>query len=99
MAATKTVAQRSSVRNSGTEDNVSELRFNIVRTPIIPRNGVATLYGYGIGMRVDRGHLILDDGIGNERRHGRFARVNHGIRRIVVIGADGMISLAALRWL
>jgi CRISPR-associated protein Cas1 len=99
MAATKTVAQRSSVRNSGTEDNVSELRFNIVRTPIIPRNGVVTLYGYGIGVRVERGHLILDDRIGNERRQGRFARVNHGVRRVVVIGADGNVSLAALRWL
>jgi CRISPR-associated protein Cas1 len=48
---------------------------------------------------VERGHLILDDGIGDERRQGRFARVNHGIRRVVVIGPDGNVSLAALRWL
>jgi hypothetical protein len=26
-------------------------------------------------------------------------RVRHGLRRLVVIGADGMVSLAALRWL
>ncbi len=29
----------------------------------------------------------------------RFPRVRHGIRRLVVIGSDGMVSLAALRWL
>ncbi len=49
-------------------------------------------------MCVDRGHLTLEDGIGN-RVKGRFARVRHGIRRLVVIGSDGMVSLAALRWL
>jgi CRISPR-associated endonuclease Cas1 len=49
-------------------------------------------------VRVERGHLILEDGIG-KRVRGRFARVRHGIRRLVVIGSDGMVSLAALRWL
>src|SRR5438132_10243699 len=66
---------------------------------IPPRSGVITLFGYGIRVRVDRGHLILDDGIGTARRHARFPRVGHGLRRLVVIGADGMVSLAALRWL
>jgi CRISPR-associated endonuclease Cas1 len=41
---------------------------------------------------------MLEDGIGNRVR-GRFARVRHGLRRLVVIGSDGMVSLAALRWL
>ena len=66
---------------------------------ISPRHGVVTLYGYGTAARVDRGHLILEDGIGPIRRHGRFPRVGHGLKRIVAIGSDGMISLAALRWL
>jgi hypothetical protein len=30
---------------------------------------------------------------------GRFARVAHGLRRVVCVGYDGMVSLAALRWL
>ena len=67
--------------------------------PILPRQGVVTLCGYGIQARVDRGHLLLEDGIGADRRHARFARVGHGISRLVVIGSDGMVSLAALRWL
>src|SRR5256712_2080165 len=66
---------------------------------IAPNHGVATLFGYGIQARVDRGHLILEDGIANDRRQARFPRVGHGLRRLVVIGSDGMVSLAALRWL
>jgi len=58
-----------------------------------------TLYGYGIGVRVDRGHLILEDGIGPRRRLGRFARIGHGLKRLAVIGSDGAVSLAAMRWL
>ncbi|HXY14767.1 MAG TPA: CRISPR-associated endonuclease Cas1 [Terriglobales bacterium] len=66
---------------------------------LVPRYGVVTLFGYGIQVRVDRGHLLLDDGIGADRRHFRLPRVGHGLRRLVVIGADGHVSLAALRWL
>ena len=69
------------------------------QTDIQPRQGVVTLFGYGTSVRVDRGHLVLEDGIANNRRQGRFPRVGHGLRRVVVIGADGMVSLAALRWL
>lgn len=64
-----------------------------------PRHGVITLYGYGINIRVDRGHLLFEDGIGSERRRARLPRVGHGLNRLVVIGADGLVSLAALRWL
>lgn len=66
---------------------------------LVPRHGVVTLFGYGIQVRVDRGHLILDDGIGAERHQTRLPRVGHGLKRLVVIGSDGMVSLAALRWL
>jgi CRISPR-associated endonuclease Cas1 len=68
-------------------------------TAISPRHGVVTLFGYGIRVQVQRGHLILEDGIGPDRRKGRLPRVGHALRRLVVVGADGMVSLAALRWL
>jgi CRISPR-associated protein Cas1 len=61
--------------------------------------GVITLFGYGIRVQVERGHLVLEDGIGPNRRQARFSRVGHGLRRLIVIGSDGMITLAALRWL
>ncbi len=66
---------------------------------LVPRHGVVTLAGYGINARVDRGHLLLQDGIGVDRRQARLPRVGHGLKRLVVIGSDGMVSLAALRWL
>src|SRR5713226_8464426 len=66
---------------------------------LMPLHGVLTVFGYGANIHVDRGHLLVEDGIGTERRRFRFPRVGHGLRRLVVIGADGAVSLAALRWL
>lgn len=85
MAATQTVPHLPQSRNS--------------RESVTPRHGVVTLFGYGIKVRVERGHLIFEDGIGPVRRDGRIPRVGHALRRLVVIGSDGMVSLAALRWL
>ena len=50
-----------------------------------PRHGVVTLFGYGISVRVNRGHLVLQDGIGPSHREARFSRVGHGLKRLVVI--------------
>lgn len=86
MAASKTLSQQPQSHNSRSD------------LPI-PRHGVVTLYGYGIKVCVDRGHLLLEDGIGGDRRRYRLPRVGHGLKRLVVIGSDGMVSLAALRWL
>lgn len=86
MAATENLRQLQQSHNSRTE-------------LIVPRHGVVTLSGYGIQVRVDRGHLILEGGIGQERRWARLPRVGHGLRRLVVVGSDGIVSLAALRWI
>ena len=66
---------------------------------LTPHHGVVTLSGYGIQVRVDRGHLLFEDGIGPDRQRYRLPRVRHGLERLTVIGSDGMISLAALRWM
>src|SRR3954471_19344301 len=62
-------------------------------------HGVITVFGYASDIRVERGHLLVKDGVGAARRQIKLPRVGHGLRRLIVIGADGMISLAALRWL
>src|SRR5262245_48968263 len=77
----------------------SSLNSSLESDRLIPRHGVVTLFAYGIAVCVDRGHLIIDDGLGEPRRRVRFARVGHGLRRLVVVGSDGFVSLAALRWL
>jgi CRISPR-associated endonuclease Cas1 len=65
----------------------------------IRKSGVLVLRGYGIRVQVNAGHLLAQDGIADERRTIRLPRVGHGLRRLVVIGADGFVSLEALRWL
>jgi CRISPR-associated endonuclease Cas1 len=65
----------------------------------ISRPGVVTLYGFGIRVTMQRGHLEAEDGIGPDRRKFRLPRVGHGLKRLVIIGSDGFVSLAALRWL
>src|SRR5262245_13661979 len=88
MAASLTVSQVPSALNP-----LDNLR------PLTPSRGIVTLFGYGIRVAVERGHLVIEDGIGPSRRRARFARVNHRLRRLIVIGSDGSVSLAALRWL
>ena len=66
---------------------------------IVPVHGVVTLFGYGSVARVERGHLILEDGVGMKRGQGRFAGSGAGLKRLVVIGSSGMVTFEALRWL
>ncbi|MDQ2945457.1 MAG: CRISPR-associated endonuclease Cas1 [Acidobacteriota bacterium] len=99
MAATQTVSHQHQFRNPTGTNTSSQTLAVTAQVLRVPRHGVVTLSGYGIKVHVDRGHLILEDGIGAVRRKGRLPRVRHGLRRLVVIGSDGMISLAALRWL
>jgi CRISPR-associated endonuclease Cas1 len=97
MAATQTVHQLLNSRNSNKLSPTTQITE--VAESLTSRHGVVTLFGYGIKVHVDRGHLVLEDGIGPHRRQSRFARVGHALRRLVVIGSDGMVSLSALRWL
>ena len=86
---------------SATVDQSVETRNQRASTCFLQpsRSGVLTLSGYGIKILVDRGHLLLEDGIGVDRKRARIARIGHGISRIVLIGSDGLASLAALRWM
>ena len=68
-------------------------------SPQISRLGVLTLYGFGIRVMMQAGHLQIEDGIGPERRKFRLPRASHRLKRLVCIGDDGFITLSALRWL
>lgn len=61
--------------------------------------GVLVVSGYGLRIGMERGHLIVEDGVANRRRKQRFSRVGSEIRRVVVLGHSGSISLEALRWM
>ncbi len=55
--------------------------------------------GYGIRVAVERGHLIVEDGRGRDRRQARFPRTTLELKRLVIIGHTGTVSFDALRWL
>lgn len=61
-------------------------------------NTVLVADGYGISIRVNRGHLVISDGIGQHRRERRLPRIQRSIRRILVLGHTGTLSLDAIRW-
>ena len=60
---------------------------------------VIVLSGYRISVNVNNGMLSLSDGIGNERREGRFSRAQRSFNRLIIIGHSGYISLEAVKWL
>lgn len=64
-----------------------------------PRHGVLVIDGYGIKIRVQAGHLVVEDGVGSVRRIRQFGRATHNLKRLVLIGYSGYITLEALRWL
>ena len=66
---------------------------------LLPRNGLLVLSGYGIRIAARRGHLVLEDGIGRDRRIGRLSRATCRLKRLVVLGHTGFVSFEALRWM
>jgi CRISPR-associated endonuclease Cas1 len=69
-----------------------------IKSPI-SKGGVLTIHGFGVRVRMQSGHLEIDDGVGPERRTIRLARVRHNLRRLVCISDDGFVTLSALKWL
>jgi CRISPR-associated endonuclease Cas1 len=65
----------------------------------ISKSGVLVVHGFGIRIVMQAGHLQVEFGVGQERRRLRLPRVNHKLRRLVCVGEDGFVTLAALRWL
>jgi len=72
---------------------------NLSHSSAIRKPGVVVLSGFGVRVQMQAGHLLLHDGIADERRAIRLPRINHGLKRLVIIGSDGFVTLEALRWL
>jgi len=54
--------------------------------------------GYALQVTVQNGQLNIIDGVGTHRRHRIITRSNRIVKRLVVLGRSGTITLAALRW-
>ena len=68
------------------------------RTPAA-KSGIVVAHGYSIKIRVEHRHLVVEDGFGRNRRTRRFHRASGRLRRLVLIGHDGYLTLGALRLL
>lgn len=60
---------------------------------------VVVVDGYASRIWVERGHLAILDGIGRAPRRRDLSRATSRVRRLVVLGHNGTISLEAMRWL
>lgn len=59
---------------------------------------VIVMDGFGVSLTVSRGHLVVADGLGKRRRERRLPRSEREVRRIVIIGHTGHVTLEAIRW-
>lgn len=55
--------------------------------------------GHGAHIGVEKGHLLVKDGIGPHRRVRRYNRATAGIDRIVMLAPTGTVTNAAHRWI
>jgi CRISPR-associated endonuclease Cas1 len=73
--------------------------LNLSHSSAIRKSGVVVLSGYGVSAKISAGHLVLNDGIADERRTIQLPRVGHGLKRLICISEDGFVTLSALKWL
>jgi CRISPR-associated endonuclease Cas1 len=55
--------------------------------------------GYGLRLSVERGHLAVEGGIAAGRWTEQFSRVDRDLKRVVLIGHAGSVTLDTIRWL
>ncbi|MGA3354878.1 MAG: CRISPR-associated endonuclease Cas1 [Acidimicrobiales bacterium] len=60
--------------------------------------GICVADGFGVRVVVERGALEVHDGVGPHRRTRRYDRATHGLRRLVILNAAGVVSLDVFRW-
>lgn len=89
-------------------DSVSPVREVFTRSPA--NQSVIVVDGHGIRITVARGHLVIEDGIGDTRRSRRIPRIDArsqqppgasddwGLARLVILSPTGYVSLEAVRW-
>lgn len=87
------------MRTHGTANDLEATTKRSSQRESIIGKSVLVLTGYGIHVGVERGQLVFTDGVGRERRTGTLNRATCGLRRLVVIGHTGTVSLDAFRWL
>ena len=67
--------------------------------PFTVSEGMLVLWGFTLRVAVERGHLLITDETFGVRRVLRLSRIDRDVRRLVVVGSSGSITLDAIKWL
>jgi len=87
----------SSISPDDVADRIAAIRDTYARDATSA--GVCVADGFGVRVIVERGALVVADGIGEHRRTQRFDKATHGLSRIVVVSSsEGFVTFEALRW-
>lgn len=78
-------------------DSMDAISETFTRQPRDP--SVLVVDGHAAKVCVEKGHLVIEDGMCGDRRKRRLSRVQQTVKRIVVIAHSGYISLEVGEWL
>jgi CRISPR-associated endonuclease Cas1 len=76
--------------------------YNLPHPPVIPqisKHGVLCLWGFGLRLQMQNGHLYAQWGIGEDRYSVSLPRVHRNLKRVVIVGSDGIATFASMRWI
>ncbi|MDX2689287.1 CRISPR-associated endonuclease Cas1 [Streptomyces scabiei] len=59
---------------------------------------VIVVHGFGVSVKVNRGHLVIASGDGHNRQETKLSRIERTVRRIIILNANGYISFDAVKW-
>ena len=68
-------------------------------TGFVLQNSLFVLRGHALRLTVERGHFQVEDESFGVHRRARFSRIDRELKRVVVLGPSGSITLDAIRWL
>jgi CRISPR-associated endonuclease Cas1 len=99
MDGTESTTDTRAIRGLSTDQDIAEDAER--RTEVYGQSDnheVAVVDGFGARVLVERGHLELRDGMGQDRRIRRYSKVAPPRRVVVGVGTVGTLTLDALRW-
>jgi CRISPR-associated endonuclease Cas1 len=75
---------------------------NLAHSAVIPqisKHGVLCLWGFGLRLQMQNGHLTAQWGIGEDRYSVSLPRVPRNLKRVVIVGGDGFATFSSMRWI
>jgi CRISPR-associated endonuclease Cas1 len=65
----------------------------------IPKHGTLFMWGFGLRLQIQNGHLCAEWGVGRDRHKVRLSRVSRDLKRVIVVGNGGFATFDAINWI